>query len=71
MVSRTRRFGEVIVAMGVYQAETDRSLGQPLSSMPFVSVIRVRDDKLVTLHSYPRFDQAARAEGLPVNEPAE
>jgi len=68
-VARLRRYDDVLLAIGVYEAEGRQSpFGEVTQRLPFASVIRVRDGLIRSIHSYARYEQAARAEGLPLGE---
>jgi ketosteroid isomerase-like protein len=70
-VARLRRHDDVLIAIGVYEAEGRQTpFGEVIQRLPFASVIRVRDGLIRSIHSYARYEQAARAEGLPLGEPS-
>lgn len=73
-LGRVKRYDDgVFVAIGIYTAEIEspRSpFGEVTQRLPFVAVTRMRDGLIRSVHSYSRYDDAARAEGLPLDEPS-
>jgi ketosteroid isomerase-like protein len=73
-LGRVRRYGDdVFVVIGIYTAEVEspRSpFGEVTQRLPFVAVTRIRDGLIRSVHSYSRYGDAARAEGLPFDEPS-
>jgi ketosteroid isomerase-like protein len=63
--ARIRRHGDVLVAIGVYEAHGE---GGPFGALdqrlPFVSVFKFREDRISMIHGYARYEDAIRAEDL-------
>ena len=66
-VARILPRGELLVAIGVYavHGRAEGAFGALDQRLPFVAVIRVKGDLIQTIHTYARYEDAARAEGLP------
>ncbi len=68
-VARMRTYGDVIVVNGVYEVEMPGNpIGQIVQQRPVVSVVRVHDGLISSIHAYTQYADAARAEGLPTTE---
>lgn len=65
-VARILLRGELLVAIGVYEVygRAEGGFGALEQRLPFVAVIRVKDEEIQTIHTYARYEDAVRAEGL-------